>query len=667
MSCMIPEKIDFKAGFFIFIFVLVSSWNGILAQDFKKVDFYLKDSTQGKASYSVLKSKRKDLKNGKFEFSSTQVDTTTKAIKSTQYTGFYNDNIKNQKWKFSFLELNSESTSMVKDYELVRETSGTEFLIEGNFLDGKPDNEWRVVKHHVKNSKVGDTIFFLKAHFKAGQLNGDLWSYNEKLSMKGQFDAQSFLDGHWIVKHKIPENIKVEEHRIYQNGIFKSHYFMIENQQVLVQHVGLDIIPDLENEIWVDVPVSEEYFNIISFANTGYNMDNIHLPKEKLDSLVELTHDISKRALISYGDFRNTQIWNQLDGSDEFQYPVFKLRKYELTATEKKGIKETVSKINKIQQKIDDFLQKPELDVILFAYKDLNLYHEWLKIHSQEFQKINEFSKKIKNPAFEFINRKDFFEIIKPEVNFPSQFDYYFNNEKFTAQSTIQNLKSIPSYDWEQIQQFISKIEKDIDATIEKAHVFLVRYQRQTALKDRELLLIQKRDSVLEIFNPDNKREDFNVHHLKVAPIIIEFTNQTFKAYASKSLEEKKEEVDSYIQCMDDVLTFYEKWKDIPRRLNRLDELYTRTTFNPHVFTNMDERVKARLYETYEEMLLPYFLEEAIQNLTCESVLKSALDFEVLYRKMVDLREQDTKILERQLRRVKTPMEAIQILNLELN
>jgi len=80
----------------------------------------------------------------------------------------------------------------------------------------------------------------------------------------------------------------------------------------------------------------------------------------------------------------------------------------------------------------------------------------------------------------------------------------------------------------------------------------------------------------------------------------------------------------------------------------------------------MEERVKARLYEVYEEILLPYFLEPKFLGLVCENIIASAHNFEILYRKMVDLRDQDTKILERQFRRVKDPKELIEILNLEI-
>ena len=637
------------------------------AQEFKNVDFFLKDSTKGKANYSLSKNKRNGSKNGQFQFESTLLDTTSNIIKSVQYDGIYKDNIKNQKWKYSFLELNSNENAFVKDFELVRETTGTVFSIVGNFNEGKPDGNWNVTKNIINNSKIGDTLFYLDVNFKKGELIENLFCYNDKLQINGQFDNQSFLDGQWIVKHKSAKDVKVYEHRIYENGIFKAHYFMIQDQQVIVQHIGLDVLPDLENEIWVDVPVSEDYFNIISFANTGYNIKNVFFSKSYLDSLVGLTNEISKRALVSYGDFRGTQVWNQLDGSDNFKYPVFKLRKHEFTALEKREIKETVSRIDRMQQKINMFLNNSQLDVILFTYKELNQYYQWIKIHKDISAKLLEFSNKINHPAFEFVNRRDFFEIIKPNLVYPNQFEYQFKNENFIAESTINDLKPIQTYDWIQIKNYISVIEKDIDASLEKANVYLSRYQKETALKSLENELIKKRDLIIELFNPQSTLGDFNEYHLKISPQIIALTNQTFVEYASKSLENKKEEIDIYMKCMDDILLYYEKCKEIPRRRKRLDELYTRTTFNPYVFANMDERVKARLYETYEEVLLPYFLDGTNENMNCNQVLNSALNFEMLYRKMVDLREQDTKILERQLRRVKNPMEAIEILNLDIN
>jgi hypothetical protein len=655
------KSTGFKLTFLMLFFFLNSN-----AQMVKNQDFFLKDSTAGKASYEVSKNKRKDSKNGKFEFNHTQIDTLTKIIKSISFAGNFQDNIKNKDWKFSSTELISGKSSVVKDYELVRETSGTEFMIQGNFVNGKADKKWSVVKHQVVNSVVGDTIFYLKTQFNQGHLTGDLTSYNDRLSIKGQFDGKSLVDGHWIMNHKTHPNVKVSENRIYENGVFKSHFFMIDNQQVLVKHVGLDVIPDLENEVWVDFPVSQEYFNIISFANTGYNIENQKLSSAAMDSLVELTNEITQRALVSFGNYRGTQVWDLLEGSQSFEYPIFKLRKFEFTVEEKKAIKETTAIINKMQSKIDLYLNNPQLDIILFTYKELNKYHEWIKIHEREIKKLITLKKQINHTGFEFINRNDFFEIINPKLDFPKQFSYQFKDETFTSENSMNSLEIIQKYDWKALQKNIEIVHQDLDATLEKAQTFLSKYKKQTALLSLEKLLIEKRDSVYTLFNIQSKNEGFNEYHSKISPLIVEFTNQNFTEYASKSLEEKKETIDSHVQCMDNVLTLYEKWKDIPRRLARLDELYTRTTFNPYTFTNMDERVKARLYETYEEILLPYFLEPKSLVLDCENILASAYNFEILYKKMVDFREQDTKILERQLRRVKDPKELIEILNLDI-
>lgn len=665
---MIFKKNIFSFRFLYFVFCFSCAFcPELYGQEIKNIDYFLKDSTRGKANYYVSKNKKNDLKNGKFEFQSTSIDTLSKAIKSTNYKGYYKNNYKNQKWEFSFLELSSGNSSSVKDYELIKETSGKEFLVEGSFINGVASNEWRVVKHEVKNSKIIDTLYFAKTNFRAGNFNGDLVGWNKKMKIKIFVDQDTYLNGNWKIEHKSNNNVKVEEYRLFDNGILKSHYFLVDNIKINVNNWSFLPNQNSEDYSWESIVVDKEYFDLISFANQGFDKENKNITKSKLDSLIISSNSFFEFSFLSFSNLNETLIWSQLEGSEEINLPKAKLRKFVFSASEKKELKDLYFKIINIEQKLNNFFQNTKLDVVLYAYKDINNYYNWLKIHQLEFIKLKEFHEKIQHPGFEYVDRTAFFESIKPKITFPSVYTFSFKDENYTVESSLKNLEFVNNYDLKALNKYVLSISDDIDNSIEKANTFVLSYQNQTALKVKEEVLIQKRDTILNLFLKDSKEDDFNDYHFKIATPISEFTNSIFKAYASKSLETKKEEIDYYISCMDNILIVYEKWKDIPRRLNRIDELYKRSTFNPYTLTNMEERMKARLYESYEEILLPYFLEVAFHDLACEKLSFLPTNFEALYRKMIDLREKDTKVLERQLRRIKNPKEIISILSLEIN
>ena len=71
--------------------------------------------------------------------------------------------------------------------------------------------------------------------------------------------------------------------------------------------------------------------------------------------------------------------------------------------------------------------------------------------------------------------------------------------------------------------------------------------------------------------------------------------------------------------------------------------------------------VKKRITESYEEVLIPYFL-KATSSLECGNV--KALNEQIIqtHKTILGLRNKDTRKLERKLRREKRPMEVLQLL-----
>lgn len=99
--------------------------------------------------------------------------------------------------------------------------------------------------------------------------------------------------------------------------------------------------------------------------------------------------------------------------------------------------------------------------------------------------------------------------------------------------------------------------------------------------------------------------------------------------------------------------------------IDRINEVYTRTTWNPYTFTYMDERVNENVYEAFETEVFPFVWDELSNNISCEDIGEKSKNFEILYRKMIALRDEDTKQIDRQLRRSNTLEEILTTLNLD--
>ena len=113
--------------------------------------------------------------------------------------------------------------------------------------------------------------------------------------------------------------------------------------------------------------------------------------------------------------------------------------------------------------------------------------------------------------------------------------------------------------------------------------------------------------------------------------------------------------------CLMELTDLAQSLKNIPQQQETIKKEYTNAVWNPFMANVMAEQVKKRITESYEEVLIPYFL-KATSSLECGNV--KALNEQIIqtHKTILGLRNKDTRKLERKLRREKRPMEVLQLL-----
>lgn len=632
----------------------------------ENVFYVLSDSTKGRSSFQYTTSKKDTIKNGRFEFYHNHFDSLSGILYSTSYKGNYKNNTKDKPWSYSQKELIQSLDKLVKDYEIVRTASGNEFKVSGSFNNGKASGQWNVSQHTILNSKPKDTLVHIELSFLDGKPVGGLSAFNQAVTLKGILDQSARPNGSWVINHK-GINPAILEFRTYGEGVLKEHFFMIGQQKVEVIHIGLDMTPDGENESWEDFTVGKDYFNILSFTRAGFQKKKtVEVNEATLELLLSNSDILFNEALTRFGNFKGLNFWQLLEGSESIVYPTFKVRKFPFQQVESKQIDSIIQKIKNIDSTLEHFFENPFLEINLYRYNDLSSYFAMMVLHKNELEKWLQLSRKIENPSFEYINRSEVFNFILPEINYPKNVIYRFQEDEFEKEFPFSMNNHQVLKQWQDVLVFLQAKEKSILDLVSNSNKILDQVKKQSELNILEKDLVKSRDTLMNLFSFESQREDFNQYHKRLTPSVRDFTEAKFKEYASLSLEEKKSTIDNYLECFDDLVIVYDKLSDLPRKVSRLDELYTRTTFNPYLMSNMDERVKSRVYEAYEKYLLPFFLIEIESIIDCKQILNRARNIEMLYSKMLEIRETDTRQMERELRRVKAPTELIEIFNLKV-
>ena len=76
----------------------------------------------------------------------------------------------------------------------------------------------------------------------------------------------------------------------------------------------------------------------------------------------------------------------------------------------------------------------------------------------------------------------------------------------------------------------------------------------------------------------------------------------------------------------------------------------------------MDEQVKKRILNTFDDVLLPFFLGEINKKLSCEQAKNLDALIENTYQKILEIRNLNTRKLERKLKRTKQPKEVLELM-----
>lgn len=272
----------------------------------------------------------------------------------------------------------------------------------------------------------------------------------------------------------------------------------------------------------------------------------------------------------------------------------------------------------------------------------------------------------ITSDAFEFVDREHLFGKIWPKLRFPVEVTYEFQSELVTRSHEFPKAPERGGFDLEQANLLIKSIKDDVVSVYKEADKIFKKMEIEESLSNDEERLVEKKDKIESLFNTDSKETDFNEYHERFSEMVLKLTEETFNAYGSLKVDEKKRRIKDLLYCYDNLIEFYIFLKDIKSKTKRLDEAYTRTTFNPHMMVDMSERIKENIYEAFDENLKPYLFDKLRDDFNCENLEYAMEDINSVYQSILELSKRDTKKEEKELRRQKDPEAILSVLELKL-
>jgi hypothetical protein len=645
----------------LFIFTFLVSFQ-LFAQNNYEGTYKLTDTITGFAKFQFEGSNSNPIFADDFKFD--YAKKFGKYVKSIHYQGQFKDNKKQGNWLYSKKSLVSRDTIIVEGYQISYPASGFEHKVEALFENGNGNGKWIVVEQNFENAKPTDTIFSSSVAFDNSVMSGRLLAKSKDFRIQGNFNQEGVATGEWLIKHQV-EGVTIDEVRVYDNGVFIEHLFRYNNETYEIKHLGLDVSYEKEEDNWVIIDINDAYFNIFELSNFGFESDIEIGELKNIQGVTKKSNNFMRKAITSFAFDEDFEIWNQFTEEQKIKFGKFKVRKFVYSDEEQKKISEIKEYQREINTLLNNFYSNSQVEIGRLNFKDLNKYYKIFEKYNDVKEELEDIQNKLTNPALEYLERGIFMKNFATSFSFPEEINFIFKDESFLDKHEFPSVPSKDEFNISLAHTFFKNIVEDIRAINDKVDGLLDDLEKQEELNDLEKELVSKRNEIQKKFNSDNNSNDYNTYHKSIQDNIQILVEEQFKSYASLSLNEKKEEVDNYIVCFDSLLDAYDFFAELPRKVERIDDEYTRVSFNAFIMVDMEERVKERLYNAFTDIAFPYLLDTLNENLTCDTIENNLNTIESIYFKMIELRETDTQDLERKLRRVRNPQEVLSILELE--
>lgn len=656
--------------FFLLFFISLQSVAQSLTESHRySGNFHLSDSIQGTAIFNYYLSEGDTIKHGDFRFQQFiehYLDSDT--IHGFVLNGIFDHNIKNGPWRYVSRDFTISGNPQALDARVVYDVSGKEFLINTVFSQGLAHGDYEILDRNIVESQPADTSFYVHFGYENGEVRGNFQGFSNDLNIEGYFDEEGFPNGDWTITHLIDSVPPITEIRRYDHGFFSKHFYQIEDEMYEIKHIGFDTLARSGLGLLTRIPVTSTYFRALDYTDIVMDTTAIQpfFEEGNFKNLIARSNHFLERVMVSPAMHDNKNVWTKVEGSAAIKPMMIKISRYAYTEEEKALNKSSELYLTETLSLVRNFLNDPNIQIGHFSQENLALYFRLMEIYENQLTRLSPVIHFLVDEASEYVDHSAILEHHIVDISYPNRVEYDFEDNTKTEQYNFP--PDISNFTIPEINAQLEFIFEDVSKLIEESSQYVENFKVQSDLHDRDEELIQLKDSVIHLFaHNDTSTHTYRDLHRQLKPAVDTQVAQTFKSYSTLPPQQRLLEVDSTIECYQQYIQLYDKLTDFDTILGQIDEEYTRSVWNAYTYTYMEERVKERLYKIYEDSLLPYYIEKLKNHESCGTLQQGITNIERLLQRMMDLRMEDTRDLERQLRRAPKEAEAyLTILELEV-
>lgn len=595
----------------------------------------------GNARYQYILENTDTIFDGSFLFQRSNLETLLKEQDSSfTIKGSFRDSLANGPWQFQFGEYTSDSKSEVVDFEYRILVSGIQEMAKGVLDEGIPDGEWQFTVQDVDNSEVTNTLFKSVFNYERGVPQQNFNIESDSSALVGRFLRNGLAHDEWTSYGS--DALNVDEVWVFEEGRLQKIVFESTGEEVLVFNN--------DNQQYGTIPLGNRFLLLLK-----YNL------QEKFEQSSIIT-------LLS----KNREQYQKVNsiliglGSRPFSTSIqVKVPIYPIDSLKENSLERIASNVKKASEISETILTNSHLNMVRRTDADAQFWYAITeKIQMDYLNALKKYVELYQNQIFEFVNPTSlqgrFFSGGKPSKTIqlsenqdegPSSFqlpdaeDYEFNGN---------NLKSVGD---------ISAYAKDLlDYAESQLADKLSDDEQIQSLKELENDLIAI-NSLIEK-QIDSLTPNLPENYTNALENLGNSANQKLATYAAMANPNEKLTFGENLKsCLEDTKSLVTNISSMPSKITEIKALYTDDIWNPFMATVMEEEVKKRIVEAYTDILVPYFVNSISEDYECEQIAEWKDQIIYTNNRMVDLRDEDTRKLERKLKRAKNAESVLKLLH----
>lgn len=627
------------------------------------------DSISGNATYQYRMEGGDTIKHGAFTFESIEERfEDNHSVEGISLQGYYHNNLKDGAWHYAHQRLALTGTATLRGSNIGYNANGTEFLVNAYFQKGKIHGDYEMVKRTVVQSNPADTLFYAKLQYVNGQTTGTFLGFTREMEVTGQFDDDGFPDGDWLFAHRSDSGKKMQELRRYDHGFFSKHFYKMDDGLVEIKHTGFDTVVRSGLGLLTHLQANPTYFRALDYTPIVMEHATIDkgqsiLPLDTVQAYIVQANAFLERVFIEPAVYRGKDIWKEIGGSESVAPVKLKIRQFAFSPEESSFNQDNEKLLNETQSLIYTVIDNPNIEVTRFADQEVGFYYEVLEIYRKNLEQASPVVHFLADTASEYVDHNAILSHNVRQISYPQAVEYRYHDETQTREYTFP--PELIATDTRVLHEHLKAVYSDVENIVKKLEGAVQDYEVQGELTQKERELISLRDTVIRLYNNTDSNDGYNALHESLRENVQYFMERSFADYAKQDGFQRVTKVDSMQNCYRYFLTTYEALIGYQETLEKLDREYTRRVWNPFTFTHMEERVKSRLYNAFENLLLPYIWEDIQANVSCVALPYKLRNVDRLLKRMIELRWQDTKEMERKIRRARNDVHTcLEILDL---